>query len=70
MHDFTVTAAPPSDKKSDIPLVDYTLNAKTYRYIGTDDNAVVNQNSGSNQSNGSSTSSGNSTSVKKSGGKK
>ncbi len=70
MHDFTVTAAPPSDKKSDIPLVDYTLNAKTYRYIGTDDNAVVNQDLGGNQSNGGSTSSGNSTSVKKSGGKK
>ena len=43
MHDFTVTAAPPSDKKSDIPLVDYTLNAKTYRYIGTDDNAGSSQ---------------------------
>ena len=43
MHDFTVTAAPPSDKKSDIPLVDYTLNAKTYRYIGTDDNAASSQ---------------------------
>ena len=40
MHDFTVTAAPPSDKKSDIPLVEYSLNARTYRYIGTDDSAA------------------------------
>lgn len=37
MHDFTVTAVAPSEKKSDIPVVEYTLNAKTYRYIGVDE---------------------------------
>lgn len=36
MHDFTVSAVMAADKKSDIPVVEYVLNAKTYRYIGTD----------------------------------
>lgn len=36
LHDFTIAAEPAKDSKSDVPLIDYKLNAKTYRYIGTD----------------------------------
>ncbi|MDM1757890.1 type 4a pilus biogenesis protein PilO [Acinetobacter sp. 251-1] len=36
LHDFTITAEAPKDAKSDVPLVNYVLKAKTYRYIGTD----------------------------------
>ncbi|WP_111860142.1 type 4a pilus biogenesis protein PilO [Acinetobacter sp. CFCC 10889] len=36
LHDFTITAEAAKDAKSDVPLVNYALNAKTYRYIGTD----------------------------------
>ncbi len=35
LHDFVITATQSSDKKSDIPTVDYSLKAKTYRYIAT-----------------------------------
>lgn len=36
LHDFSITAEAPKDAKSDVPLINYTLKAKTYRYIGTD----------------------------------
>ena len=35
LHDFVITATQNPDKKSDIPTVDYSLKAKTYRYIAT-----------------------------------
>lgn len=33
LHDFVITANENKDKKSDIPVIDYMLKAKTYRYI-------------------------------------
>ncbi len=39
LHDFTVEAKEDTQKKSDIPVVNYTVKAKTYRYVGTDDQA-------------------------------
>lgn len=44
LHDFTITAEAPKDAKSDVPLVNYTLNAKTYRYIGTDVETATTEN--------------------------
>ena len=35
LHDFVITATQSQDNKSDIPTVDYSLKAKTYRYIAT-----------------------------------
>ncbi|MEB3767296.1 type 4a pilus biogenesis protein PilO [Acinetobacter sp. MD2] len=34
LHDFTITANQPTDKKSEIPVITYTIKAKTYRYVG------------------------------------
>ncbi|WP_343597022.1 type 4a pilus biogenesis protein PilO [Acinetobacter sp.] len=34
LHDFTITANQPTDKKSEIPVLTYTIKAKTYRYLG------------------------------------
>lgn len=39
LHDFTVEAKEDTQKKSDIPVVNYTVKAKTYRYVGADDQA-------------------------------
>ncbi|CAM2953168.1 type 4a pilus biogenesis protein PilO [Acinetobacter celticus] len=36
LHDFDISAGG-SEKKSDVPTVNYSLKAKTYRYIGTTD---------------------------------
>jgi len=36
LHDFTITGTPSQDKKSDVPIVSYTIKAKTYRYTGAD----------------------------------
>jgi len=38
LHDFTVTGTPSNDKKSDVPVIDYTIKAKTYRYVGAEAN--------------------------------
>lgn len=35
LHDFVITASQNTEKKSDIPTVDYSLKAKTYRYVAT-----------------------------------
>ena len=35
LHDFVVEAKADTEKKSDIPIIHYSINAKTYRYIGT-----------------------------------
>lgn len=37
LHDFTVEAKEDTQKKSDIPVVNYTVKAKTYRYVGADE---------------------------------
>ena len=39
LHDFTVEASQDTTKKSDIPVVNYSVKAKTYRYVGADDAA-------------------------------
>ncbi|TXJ03059.1 MAG: hypothetical protein E6Q26_04320, partial [Acinetobacter sp.] len=39
LHDFVVEANADPQKKSDIPVVNYSIKAKTYRYIGADDQA-------------------------------
>lgn len=36
LHDFTITATQSQDKKSDVPLIDYSIKAKTYRYDAGD----------------------------------
>jgi type IV pilus assembly protein PilO len=41
LHDFDIIASDSKDDKSDIPKVDYSLKAKTYRYIGTSDAAAA-----------------------------
>lgn len=41
LHDFVITASQNTDKKSDIPVVDYTLKAKTYRYVSTANDAQL-----------------------------
>lgn len=38
LHDFVIEAQATKDKV-DIPQTNYTINAKTYRYVGTDDHA-------------------------------
>lgn len=40
LHDFIVEAKEDTQKKSDIPVVHYTVKAKTYRYVGADDQAA------------------------------
>lgn len=40
LHDFVITATPSTDKKSDIPLIDYSLKAKTYRYVASTEDTV------------------------------
>lgn len=39
LHDFEIIASENKEKRTDIPKVDYSLKAKTYRYIGNSDNA-------------------------------
>jgi type IV pilus assembly protein PilO len=39
LHDFTITASTNQASKSDIPVTDYSLKAKTYRYIATQDHS-------------------------------
>ncbi|MGR0304695.1 type 4a pilus biogenesis protein PilO [Acinetobacter beijerinckii] len=39
LHDFTVEASADKEKKSDIPVVNYSIKAKTYRYVGADEQA-------------------------------
>ena len=39
LHDFEITASENQEKKTDIPKVDYSLKAKTYRYVGNAENS-------------------------------
>lgn len=41
LHDFVVEAKADTEKKSDIPIINYSINAKTYRYIGADEQAKL-----------------------------
>ena len=41
LHDFVVEAKQDTEKKSDIPILNYSINAKTYRYIGADEQAKL-----------------------------
>nr|WP_312823080.1 type 4a pilus biogenesis protein PilO [Acinetobacter oleivorans] len=47
MHDFVVEAAPVKDSKSDIPVLNYSIKAKTYRYMGAVENAEHPENNAS-----------------------
>ncbi|ERQ00167.1 membrane protein [Acinetobacter sp. COS3] len=49
LHDFVVEAKPDTQKKSDIPVINYSVKAKTYRYIGADDQAGMGTVSPANQ---------------------
>lgn len=42
LHDFTVEATQDTQKKSDIPVINYSVKAKTYRYVGVDDQVGIN----------------------------
>lgn len=37
LHDFTITGTENKEKKSEIPVIDYVVKAKTYRYVGNAD---------------------------------
>ena len=37
LHDFTITGTENKEKKSEIPVIDYAVKAKTYRYVGNAD---------------------------------
>ncbi|ENW98034.1 hypothetical protein F900_03508 [Acinetobacter modestus] len=41
LHDFVVEAKEDSQKKSDIPIINYSIKAKTYRYISSDEQVDV-----------------------------
>lgn len=43
MHDFTIVAGQDDNKKSDIPVVTYTVHAKTYRYLGAEEQASASE---------------------------
>ncbi|XBD39300.1 type 4a pilus biogenesis protein PilO [Acinetobacter sp. ANC 7454] len=48
LHDFEITGTANKEKKTDIPVIDYVVKAKTYRYVGnantnsTADNTAAN----------------------------
>ena len=43
LDDFVITARQDNEKKSDIPVVDYALKAKTYRYVASSDQLTTAQ---------------------------
>lgn len=43
MHDFSMVAGQDDNKKSDIPIVTYTVHAKTYRYLGAEEQASASE---------------------------
>ncbi|QPF32412.1 type 4a pilus biogenesis protein PilO [Acinetobacter lwoffii] len=40
LHDFTITGTENKEKKSEIPVIDYVVKAKTYRYVGNAEGAA------------------------------
>ena len=49
LHDFVVEAKEDTQKKSDIPIVNYSIKAKTYRYISSDEQVDMSKESTTNQ---------------------
>jgi len=41
LHDFTITGSENKEKKSEIPVIDYAVKAKTYRYVGNAEGAAA-----------------------------
>jgi len=41
LHDFTITGTENKEKKSEIPVIDYVVKAKTYRYVGNAEGAAM-----------------------------
>jgi type IV pilus assembly protein PilO len=41
LHDFTISSSENSQKKSEIPSINYVLRAKTYRYVGNSDSTTT-----------------------------
>ncbi len=41
LHDFTITGTENKEKKSEIPVIDYVVKAKTYRYVGNAEGAAA-----------------------------
>jgi len=41
LHDFTITGTENKEKKSEIPVIDYVVKAKTYRYVGNAESAAM-----------------------------
>ncbi|WP_180077597.1 type 4a pilus biogenesis protein PilO [Acinetobacter sp. YH12208] len=41
LHDFTITGTENKEKKSEIPVIDYVVKAKTYRYVGNADTSAA-----------------------------
>ena len=41
LHDFTITGTENKEKKSEIPVIDYVVKAKTYRYVGSADTSAA-----------------------------
>jgi len=40
LHDFTIIGTENKEKKSEIPVIDYVVKAKTYRYVGNTEGAA------------------------------
>ncbi len=41
LHDFTIIGTENKEKKSEIPVIDYAVKAKTYRYVGNAEGAAA-----------------------------
>lgn len=41
LHDFTIIGTENKEKKSEIPVIDYVVKAKTYRYVGNAEGAAM-----------------------------
>jgi len=41
LHDFTIIGTENKEKKSEIPVIDYVVKAKTYRYVGNAEGAAA-----------------------------
>ena len=41
LHDFTITGTENKEKKSEIPVIDYVVKAKTYRYVSNAEGAAA-----------------------------
>lgn len=46
LHDFEISAVESKEKRAEVPVITYKVNAKTYRYIGTTESTQENNNVG------------------------